>query len=142
VVESKEKLAELESRREEIRARMVAVGELRPGSLVEMYRKCGKANCRCAKPGHPGHGPSYIVTHKEAGVTVTRTIPADGVKTASEQIAEYRRFRKLAQEFVAINEAVCDARLRDGGASVADTTGKKNASRRPSTRKSSTKSKV
>jgi len=140
VDESTGKLAELEGRREEIRARMAAVGELRPGSLVEMYRKCGKANCRCAKPGHPGHGPSYIVTHKERGVTVTRTIPGDGVNTAREQIAEHRRFRKLVQEFVAINEEICDARLRDGAA-AADAAGKKNFSRRPSTRKSLTSSK-
>ncbi len=138
--ESTGKLAELEGRREEIRAQMAAVGELRPGSLVEMYRKCGKANCRCAKPGHPGHGPSYIVTHKERGVTVTRTIPGDRVNTAREQIAEHRRFRKLVQEFVAINEEICDARLRDGAA-AADAAGKKNSSRRPSTRKSSTSSK-
>ena len=33
------------------------VGDFRRGSLNEVRRKCGKPNCACAAPDHPGHGP-------------------------------------------------------------------------------------
>lgn len=44
--------------------RMAALGDLRPGPLVESYRKYGKSNCRCAAADHPGHGPRWILTQR------------------------------------------------------------------------------
>lgn len=32
---------------------LAAVGDFRPGSLVETHRKCGKPTCHCARPGDP-----------------------------------------------------------------------------------------
>ncbi len=106
-------VAELEARREELRRRLFEAGDLRPGSLVEVYRKCGKPNCWCAKPGVRGHGPTLILTHQEEGRTVTRSIPKEDADRTREQVAEYRRFRETVREFVAVNEALCDARLRE-----------------------------
>ena len=56
------------------------LGDLRPGSLVARFRKCGKRNCHCAAEGAPGHGPSWSLTHGVRGKTVTRVIPADAVE--------------------------------------------------------------
>lgn len=43
---------ELERRRSEIRKELGDVRDLRPGSLVARYRKCGRPNFHCA--GHRG----------------------------------------------------------------------------------------
>ena len=55
-------------------------------SLVDRFRKCGKPNCRCAKPGQAGHGPSWSLTHGDKGKTVTFVIPTDRVPQTLKQI--------------------------------------------------------
>ena len=39
---------QLEKRRSELKERLVELGDMRPGSLVERYRRCGKPACHCA----------------------------------------------------------------------------------------------
>lgn len=108
---------ELEGRRDQLKKRLVAFRDMRRGSLVERYRRCGKPNCHCAREDSVGHGPSFSLTHARAGMTVTRVIPAgSAVEKTREQLAEYRRFRQVAQEFVQVNEQLCDARLGIGPA--------------------------
>ncbi len=105
-------VAALEQRREELNRQLAQIGEMRPGSLVKRYRKCGKPNCRCARPGERGHGPSFSLTRQVEGKTVTRVIPAGAaVERTRAQIAEYRRFRRLVVELVEVSERLCQARL-------------------------------
>ena len=37
--------------RDELRDELASIGDFRPGTLVEITRKCGKAGCRCAAVG-------------------------------------------------------------------------------------------
>ena len=57
----------LRQRRDQLRAQLAQVGDMRPGSLVERYRRCGKPNCYCAQEGEAGHGPSFSLTHAVDG---------------------------------------------------------------------------
>jgi hypothetical protein len=129
----------LEKRRQEIRAELAAIRDLRPGSLAARFRKCGKPNCHCATEEGGGHGPSWSLTRKVSGKTVTKIIPASAVAQTEEQIAEYRRFRQLTNELVEVSEGICEAKLATTSAS--DGAVKKGASKRPSTSKSSPRSK-
>ena len=70
--EEPDELPELERRRAELYRELSRVGDFRPGSLNEVRRKCGKPNCACAAPGHPGHGPQYNLTRKVDGRTRAR----------------------------------------------------------------------
>ena len=106
------RLEELQDRDRELKARLTQLGEMRPGSLVERFRKCGKPNCHCARRGDRGHGPMWMVTHAVKGKTVSKAIPSGpAVEATRSQIAEYQRFRGLARELVVTNEQICDARL-------------------------------
>jgi len=67
---SEPSLPELESRRAGLFARLAAIGDFRRGSITENYRRCGKPNCACARPGHRGHGPQYNLTRRVGGKTV------------------------------------------------------------------------
>src|ERR1035438_3613434 len=67
-------LSELEAHRDRLKRQLSDLGDLRPGSLVERYRKCGKPNCHCAQPDEPGHGPSWSLTHNVKGKTTTKII--------------------------------------------------------------------
>lgn len=102
----------LQKRRSDLLTELAGIGDLRPGSLVERYRKCGKPNCHCASEPDGGHGPSWSLTRQVAGKTVTRVIPVNAVAAAREQIAEYRRFRDLSSELIEVSAQLCDARLR------------------------------
>jgi hypothetical protein len=117
-------------RRDRLRAQLSDMGDMRPGSLTERYRKCGKPSCRCARKGVPGHGPSYSLTHPVKGKTLTRIIPqGPAVERTRRQIAEYQRFRAVVRELVAVSEQLCDLQLRPTESAAPDDV-KKNSSRR------------
>ena len=119
----------LVQKRDQLKSQLAAVGDMRPGSLVARFRKCGKPSCRCAKKGAPGHGPSYSLTHAIAGKTITHVIPSGpAVEQTREQIQEYHHFRELVQQFIAISEQICDLQLRQQQQPEPDN--KKNAGRR------------
>jgi hypothetical protein len=132
---SADSIEELIHRQAELRAALAALGEMRPGSLVERYRVCGKPGCHCARPGSRGHGPSWSLTHQVAGKTLTKIIPASAVQTTREQIAEYRRFRALMKDLVDVSERLCEERLAQGKAASQEAA-KKGASQKPSARRS------
>ena len=135
-----ERVEQLRKQRDELKARLAEVGDLRPGSLVERYRRCGKAGCHCAGKAAAGHGPSWSLTREVGGKTVTRVIPAGAVAQTREQIAEHRRFRALVRELVETSEQLCDVKL-EAGEAASDEAAQKGASKKPSTRKLSPRSK-
>ena len=111
---SSSSLGRLQIRDRELKAHIAQLGEMRPGSLVECYRKCGKPNCHCARPGGRGHGPLWMVTHAVEGKTVSRAVPSGpALEQTRTQIAEYQRFRKLTRALVVTNEQICNARLEE-----------------------------
>jgi len=108
-------LEALQLKRDQIKLQLSQVGDMRPGSLVERYRRCGKPSCHCAQKGAPGHGPSYSLTHAVRGKTVTHIIPkGPGVERTLAQIAAYRRFRDLVRQLVVVSEQICQAQLPSG----------------------------
>ena len=117
-------------RRDQLKSQLAQIGEMRPGSLVARFRKCGKSSCHCAKKGAPAHGPCYSLTHPVAGKTVTRIIPAgSAVEQTRHQLDEYHRFRELVQQLVAVSEQICDWQLRHPQPEAQAV--KKNSARRP-----------
>src|SRR5437773_7716440 len=108
-------LKALREKRDQLTASVAHIDDLRPGFLTARFRKCGKPNCHCAQKDSPGHGPSYSLTHRIGGKTVTQVIPpGPAVERAKAQIAEYRRFRNLVRELIAVRERICSAQVRDG----------------------------
>jgi Family of unknown function (DUF6788) len=121
-------LQQLETERERLKNKLAQVGDMRPGSLVGRFRKCGKPSCHCAQPASEAHGPSWSLTRAVEGKTHTKVIPqGSAVEQTRAQIAEYRRFRKLVQELIELNVQICDQKLEEGSASSVS---KKNGARR------------
>jgi hypothetical protein len=122
VPEEADELPELERRREELYRELSRVGDFRPGSLNEVRRKCGKPNCACASPDHPGHGPQYNLTRRVDGRTRTRHLrPGPELDKARREAAEYQRFRDLVGRVTEVNEAICDGRPVTPPGSAGDT---------------------
>lgn len=119
--------------RDHLKSQLAAIGDMRPGSLVPRFRKCGKPSCHCAQKGDPGHGPSFSLTRPVKGKTVTRVIPAGpAVERTRLQLQEFRRFRQLVQQLIDVSEQICDQRIRS--AESPEGSVKKNRARRPAGR--------
>jgi hypothetical protein len=104
-------LAGLEARRAVLYAELAQVGDFRRGSLNAVRRKCGKANCACARQGHPGHGPQWNLTRWSGGKTVNvRVRPGPELDKVTREVAAWARFQELAEQVAAVNEAICAAR--------------------------------
>ena len=65
-------LATLESERSQILEQFLGLGDLRPGSITAVVRRCGKPSCHCAKPHAPGHDPHFRLTRRAAGTKFGR----------------------------------------------------------------------
>lgn len=123
---------ELEQQRSSIFEEMARLPEFRSGSITTTRGTCGKPNCRCHQPHHPGHGPNFRLTRKENGKTITETFttPAE-LRKAQREVEAYHRFRQLAQQLLEVNEKIC--RARPVGEEL---TPRKKKQPRPSSRKS------
>lgn len=101
----------LEADRARLLQEFLSLGDLRPGSITAVVRRCGKPTCHCAKPNDPGHDPQFRLTRRVAGKTVTETFPSPAaLRKAQEEVAEFHRFQELSQEFIAVNEKICALR--------------------------------
>jgi hypothetical protein len=104
-------LPELEAERDRLFAQLGMVGDFRRGSVSENYRKCGKPNCACAAPDHPGHGPRFLWT-RSAGrrKTVGRQLAAAEVEKVRRELARHGEFAAISEQIAAVNEKICEAR--------------------------------
>lgn len=102
-------------RRDRARQRFATLGDLRPGTLNEYYRKCGKPGCHCAEDGDPGHGPGYVLNRSVGGKRSTVRIRPDEVDETRDLLREFRRFREIAEEFLEASEALAEARRSGAG---------------------------
>ena len=104
-------LSTLEQQRSHLAAELSRLGDLRPGSVTGIVRRCGKPTCHCAQPDDPGHGPTLRLTYKVQGKTISEALPTPAsVRKAEREIAEFRRFQELSRSFLEVNEKIC--RLR------------------------------
>ena len=129
-------LGDLEQQRSAILHRLTDLGDLRPGSITTTSGRCGKANCRCHRPDEPPHGPTDRLTYKVEGKTVSQSLPNPAAFAKAErEVAEFRNYQRLCQQFVEVNTRICELRP------VAETTPSAQEKKRPkrSSRKSPAK---
>src|ERR1700686_880858 len=101
----------LETKRSKLLEEFLSLGDLRPGSLTAVTRRCGKPSCHCAKRNDPGHDPQFRLTRRVAGKSVTETFPNPAaLRKAQHEVAEFHRFQKLGEDLVSINEKICALR--------------------------------
>lgn len=106
-----ETLPQLEKQRVEVVQEMAGLGDFRRGSITSFVARCGKANCACHRPGHPGHGPHVRLTRKVQGKTVTETFSSPAaLRKAEREVAEFHRFQALSQQLVEVNDKICQLR--------------------------------
>src|SRR3984957_18587142 len=103
-------LPDLQAERDRLYAQLRMAGPSRRGSVSENWRKCGKPNCACAQPDHPGHGPRFLWT-RSAGrrKTIGRQLAAAEVEKVRREIARHAEVAGTAEQITEVNEKICAA---------------------------------
>ena len=104
-------LTALEVDRSKLLQEFLGLGDLRPGSIGAVVRRCGKPTCHCAKPNDPGHDPQLRLTRTVNGKTVAESFASPAAfHKAQAEVHEYQRWQRLCAELVDVSERIC--RLR------------------------------
>ena len=129
-------LPELEAERDRLFAQLCVVGDFRRGSVSENWRRCGKPNCACAAPDHPGHGPRFLWTRSAGGAkTVGRQLAAAEVEKVRREVARHAEFSAAVEQVIEVNEKICEARPVAGTDAPSAPEGEKGGSGRRSRRR-------
>lgn len=126
----------------DVREAAAALGEPKPmrrGSLTERYMKCGQKSCRCHDDAQARHGPYYSLTRAEGGRTQSRYVSAEQAGVVRQQVQAGQQFREQVEGYWQACERWADAQL-EAAEATSQEGAKKGASKKPSTRKSSLRS--
>lgn len=125
-----DQLSVLVAKRDGILSEIARLGDMRRGSITEVFRSCGKPGCCCATPKHPGHGPYYAFTTKVEGKTKTLQLrPGPRLTKIELEVETYKQFRFLTQQLLEVNEGICNARSEEPAADSEKTVLKKTSRR-------------
>lgn len=84
--------------RDQLRA--LTLRRLMRGSLVERLRRCGRANCACARDPDARHGGKFLTVHLD-GKTEAVHVRAEDEEEVREAIATYHQVWAVINELTA-----------------------------------------
>lgn len=114
------RIEELEGLKARLISDLLALGDLRRGSISINYRRCGKTACHCSRDAHPGHGPQYLLVKKENGRSRSLNLkPGRQLRQVEAEVENYRHFRSLVAQVVEISEEICQLRFSKPSRSIA-----------------------
>ncbi len=94
-----------------VKAEISKLGEMRPGSISEQYNVCGQKDCCCKDKENPQkHGPYYQLSYTRKGRSTSEFVRVEDVKIVRRQLADYKKFGELKDEWTGISIDL--ARLR------------------------------
>ena len=93
---TKQRLTQIDKRIGKIKMELAAIGEMRPGSLTRQYKDPGS-----------GSGAYYQLSYTLDMKSRTDYIPRDWVRDVRAQVGNYKRFKSLSAEWVALSIERC-----------------------------------
>jgi hypothetical protein len=83
---------------EALRTKLAKLGYICSGSVMLLYRKCGKRTCACRNDEKSEHGPYYIWTRKVLGKTVTRTLTEKQARRCQQYIENLKALEPILSQ--------------------------------------------
>ncbi len=90
--------SQLEQRRDQILQQIKAIDRLRRGTLSRQFFKKPHSASRTQQ------GPYYVLQGYVQGQKFSERVPADQAPQIQPLVANYKRFEKLAEEFVSVTD--------------------------------------
>jgi len=91
-------LEELKKQYNELQKQLAQIGCICSGSIMSLYRKCGKQNCGCKDNSQMRHGPYYIWTRNKMGKTVTRSLSEKQAERCLEYIDNFKKMKEIIKK--------------------------------------------
>ena len=92
--------ATLERQIDKVKRDLVALGDLRPGSLSTQYNVCGTPGCRCKATPPEKHGPYYQVSYTRKGKSSTKFVKQKDLPAVRNQLKNYERMKLLTDLWI------------------------------------------
>lgn len=86
---------------QKIKNEIMAIGELRPGSLSKQFNVCGSLSCRCKDPINPKkHGPYYQISYSRKGKSSSAFVRPESLDDVRMQLLNYKKLMQLVTQWV------------------------------------------
>jgi len=86
---------------EKIKSQIMAMGDVRPGSISKQFSVCGKPGCKCGDKKNPQkHGPYYKLSYRHRGDDKSEFIRAEFKKSVEQEIKNYAKLKELINNWV------------------------------------------
>ena len=86
-----------------LKAQLLRLDRMRPGSLSRQYNVCGKPGCRRKDPQKPKrHGPYYQLNYVFRGKKKSQFIRAVDAAAVRAELANFKKFRQLTDQWVGL----------------------------------------
>jgi len=105
--------ATLERQIEKVQRDLVALGDLRPGSLSTQYNVCGTPGCRCKATPPEKHGPYYQVSYTRKGKSSTKFVKQKDLPAVRKQLENYARMKFLTERWIDLATELSTLRLNN-----------------------------
>ena len=103
--------ATLERQIEKVKRDLLALGDLRPGSLSTQYNVCGTPGCRCKATPPEKHGPYYQVSYTRKGKSSTKFVKQKDLPAVREQLKNYAQMKLLTDRWIELATELSTLRL-------------------------------
>jgi hypothetical protein len=81
------------------------------GSLIERYKRCGHAGCKCQQAR--GHGPKYYLSVSQAGGRPEMDyVPEEQVRQVADYLKNFQEVRRLLEKICNINRQLLRHRVK------------------------------
>lgn len=95
-------IKQYEKKIQQIKEKLVALGDMHPGSLSKQWNMCGNPTCACKDPNDPKkHGPYYNLSFNYKGRSTSRFIQEQFVPQIEDQLKNYKIFKSLVDDWKA-----------------------------------------
>ena len=83
----------------ELKTKIINLNYISVGTIAKIYKRCGKASCRCSQSKENWHGPYYIWTRKKNGKTITKSLSDEQARHCKNAIKNMKRLNQYIQKW-------------------------------------------
>ncbi|MCK5225196.1 MAG: hypothetical protein KAQ89_00610 [Planctomycetes bacterium] len=109
-----DQLYTLETKIDKIKKKLMALGDLRPGSLSKQYNICGNPKCRCKMDPTYRHGPYCQLSYTRKGKSGTEYIKKTNIAMVEDQIKNYKKLHTLINGWIDLSTQICQIKTEFG----------------------------
>lgn len=96
---------------ENVKRKLAALGDLRPGTLSTQYNVCGSPGCQCKAQPPKKHGPYYQVSFTRKGKSSSKFVRKEDLKAIRQQLKNYQQMKELVDRWIDLATELSNIRL-------------------------------